>query len=399
MLAEEKWEHAGDLLPAYVNQTLDVPRMAAVHEHLASCSLCADARAEWDAIGSAARAAAATMPAPSRGLLDRVWLKIEQGSDPGERVTRWSDWLAGWLQGRGRRLALPVGAGMLAAAVAGILVFGLGGLRTDRLLNPFEPRQSASAPATLEPLSSLSQLSDYGTVSDSGEPRPQWVADAATAAALSGMNVLTPATLPARISSPPSYSVVSGSRTTFTFSVEKARAAAEAQGKTLPPLPADIDGTTLEVTMHSAVLAVYGRDATGNGQASADGPLGPAVAPELIVGQVMAPSVTSTGASASRIEQYLLSQPGISPELAAALKALGDPSAGAGTVALTMLPIPVQGMSAAAHSVPIQGVSGLAIGDSTGLGGVVLWQKTGIVYVVAGALSEKDLVSVADSLH
>src|SRR5579884_3336226 len=78
MIAVEKWEHAGDLLPAYVNQTLDGPQAAAVRGHLASCPRCAAELAEWDAIGDAARGAAAAITAPSRGLLDRVWLAIEQ---------------------------------------------------------------------------------------------------------------------------------------------------------------------------------------------------------------------------------------------------------------------------------------------------------------------------------
>jgi hypothetical protein len=49
--------------------------------------------------------------------------------------------------------------------------------------------------------------------------------------------------------------------------------------------------------------------------------------------------------------------------------------------------------------VRIAGVDGLAVGDSTGIGSIVIWQRDGIVHAVAGALTEDEVLSVADSLH
>jgi hypothetical protein len=95
--------------------------------------------------------------------------------------------------------------------------------------------------------------------------------------------------------------------------------------------------------------------------------------------------------SAAELEQYLLAQPGISPDLAAAIKAIGDPT--------SALPIPVPVNKASAHSISVQGVQGLAVADSTGLGGGLVWIKNGTIYGVAGTYTESQLIAFANSLH
>ena len=47
----------------------------------------------------------------------------------------------------------------------------------------------------------------------------------------------------------------------------------------------------------------------------------------------------------------------------------------------------------------VHGVSGLFVGDSTGLGSAVLWQQNGLVYVVGGTLTEAEVLAVANSLR
>jgi hypothetical protein len=51
------------------------------------------------------------------------------------------------------------------------------------------------------------------------------------------------------------------------------------------------------------------------------------------------------------------------------------------------------------HSVQVQGVPGYAVGDNTGLGSGVIWEKGGIIYGVAGTLSQDAVLSVANSLR
>ena len=102
------------------------------------------------------------------------------------------------------------------------------------------------------------------------------------------------------------------------------------------------------------------------------------------------PTVSSTGASAAQIEQYLLAQPGVPAALAAEIRAIGDPS--------TTLPIPIPVSLASAQQVSIDGAPGLLIGDQTGAGSLVLWQQGGVVHAVAGSLSSDQVMKVADQI-
>src|ERR671933_33338 len=113
--------------------------------------------------------------------------------------------------------------------------------------------------------------------------------------------------------------------------------------------------------------------------------------PSLVVAEAAQPRITSTGATAREIEDYLLAQPGVSPQLAAEIKAIGDPT--------TALPIPVPVERATAQTVQVQGTSGLAVGDNTGIGSGVIWEKDGVVYGVAGALPESQILAIANSLQ
>jgi hypothetical protein len=104
-----------------------------------------------------------------------------------------------------------------------------------------------------------------------------------------------------------------------------------------------------------------------------------------------APRVTSTGASLDTLERYLLSLPNVSPDLAAQIRALGDVE--------NTVPVPVMIDKQTARSVSVHGSNGLAIGDNTGLGAGVVWQKNGIIYVVAGPMSMDEVTSIADGLR
>ena len=106
--------------------------------------------------------------------------------------------------------------------------------------------------------------------------------------------------------------------------------------------------------------------------------------------QAPAPRVYSTGASVRDIIDYLLVQPGVSPSLAAQIRAIGDPS--------TTLPIPIPVDREQAQTVWIGGSPALAVGDETGVGAVVIWERAGMVYGVAGPLRESELLAVANSL-
>ena len=91
------------------------------------------------------------------------------------------------------------------------------------------------------------------------------------------------------------------------------------------------------------------------------------------------------------MQQYLLAQPGISPELANAVRALGDPT--------TTWPIPIPLGKLNTHSVTVQDVRGTVFADTSGFAVGVMWLKGGIIYAVGAPLSEQEVLRVANSLR
>ena len=99
--------------------------------------------------------------------------------------------------------------------------------------------------------------------------------------------------------------------------------------------------------------------------------------------------MTSTGASARQLEDYLLSQPGVPADIAAQVRAIQDPTS-------TLL-VPVPSGLATSRTVRVQGVDGLLV--DAGIGAGVVWQKGGIIYAVLGQLTPDQILQIAASLH
>jgi hypothetical protein len=294
-----------------------------------------------------------------------------------------------------RRVAVNIWIRGLAAAATVALVATLltvSGL-AETILTIFEPKQLVAVPITSTDLNSAASFGAYGTLTWTEQPRPYDVPDVRTAARESGMTVLTPGNLPQGVGAP-RYGVMPKTTATFTFSAAKTTQAAAAQKRTPPPMPANIDGSKLFITGGPAVVAFYD---DGTGAIGASGATGASGAspfsgmPKLIVAQGRPPVVQSDGVTVDQLQSYLLAQPGISPQLAAQIRAIKDPS--------STLPVPIPVDMATSKKVTVQGVDGIFVGDSTGLGSAVIWQKDGIVYGVAGTLTEQQVLAVANSLH
>lgn len=288
----------------------------------------------------------------------------------------------------GRRLVKPLGGVLAAAAIVGALSLTPAGSLAQGFLTIFQPTQFVAVPVTtsdLQGLRSLRDLGQFGTVTQYTHAGQQSVTSAAQAASATGLTVLTPASLPVGTPSNATYMVIGQSTGSFTFSAAKARAYAASSGKTLTPMPASLDGSTLQLSIGPVVAATYGGNLDNGGSSDVRS------LPTLLIAEAAMPHISSTGASVTEMRDYLLQQPGVSPQLAAEIRAIGDPS--------TTLPIPIPVDRATAQSVQVQGVSGLAVGDNTGLGSGVIWQNKGVVYGVAGALPMSQVLSIANSLH
>lgn len=282
-----------------------------------------------------------------------------------------------------------------AAAAAIILVasgLALSGA-ADSILKIFEPKSVVAVPLTQGDLNTLGQacaglelnqcLGAYGTFTWDTPPQPKEVPTLAAASSAAGFSVKTPSSLPTGVTGQPRYGVINKSSATFTFSADATQRTAAKQNRTIPPLPAKIDGSKLFITGGPAVVQIWGAP-------SSSSPNSTSGMPTLVVGQAKSPVVSSDGVTVAELQGYLLSQPGISPQLAAAIRAISDPA--------STLPVPVPAELAVSHQVTVQGTSGLFIGDNTGIASAIVWQKDGMMFEVIGSLTEQQALEVANSM-
>jgi hypothetical protein len=360
---------------------------AAEQAHLAGCAECrarfADLQA--DAQFAATLFAAPVRPANITAALARVRAQVQPAPAPAETNRRGRDHtvrrIPMYAATQRRRLASPLGAFALAAAVIGGVALSPAASLAGGFLTIFEPKVIVAVPVTTSELQSLPNLSAYGTMSGGRGTHAIQASSASQAAALAGTSLRVPGWLPAGVPSTVSYQVLPASTATFTFSAARVRASAAATGKPLPPMPPSLDGSSIRATVGPVVVATYGSNTLSMKHA----------VPDLVIAQAPAPSMASTGASVQQILNYILLQPGISPALVSEIKAIGDPT--------STLPIPIPIDFATAQPVRVNGVSGLAIGDNTRVGSGVVWEQDGMVYAVAGGMSESDVLAVARSLH
>jgi hypothetical protein len=290
-----------------------------------------------------------------------------------------------WLQG----LAAAAGVVIVASALT------LSGV-AESVLKIFEPKSVVAVPLTQGDLNYLGQacvglnlqecLGAYGTFEWTAPPQPKEVTSRSQASAQAGFTALAPTSLPSSVTGDPRFGVINRSTATFTFSADSTQQTAARQSRTAPPLPANIDGSKLFITGGPAVVQIWGAP-TGTPAASGGSP----DVPTLIVGQAKAPTVSSDRVTVDELLSYLLSQPGISPQLAAAIRAIGDPS--------STLPVPVPAERAVSHPVTVQGVQGLFVGDNTGIAGAVIWQKDGMMFEVIGSFTESQALAIANSMR
>jgi len=283
----------------------------------------------------------------------------------------------------------PMFAGLAAAAVLVALVV----TAFAEVLPLFQPKTVEPVPVTVADLQSLSALSEYGTLTWTTQPNPQIVLSAADAEKIaSGMKAPATTYLPKTVSSTITYAAMPKAVAVFTFDAAKAADATAKTGKSLPKLPKGIDGAKLTVTVGPAVLEVFGNLKAGS---SANGSVNDINLPQLIIARSSAPVVTSTQVSAADLENYVLSLPGISPQLAATVRGIKDPST------TLLIPVPVEYGSSSKVKVKVSSgktVDGVALGDNTGLGSAVIWIN-GDVFVVAGSVKQSDVLKIAEGLR
>jgi hypothetical protein len=304
----------------------------------------------------------------------------------------------------GRR-SLRAGA-ILAVVAATMGTLAATGVASE-IIKVFQPESFVAVPIDITSLGSLPDLTGYGSVRVLQSPQGATASSLADAASTSGLHLLGAGKLPSEIKGQPQFHVLSAGSASFTFSKATASASADKLGKQLPALPAKLDGSTLTLNGGPVVVETVGSlrsfggmslpsggagDAAGAGEQGHPGLFGGLNGiPQLVIVQMKAPVLYSDGPSVAQYEDALLSMPGVPASLASQVRSLGDLS--------STLPIPIPTSLASAHSADINGAPGLVIGDTTGIASGVIWQSHGLVYVVAGSLTDRQVVAIARSMH
>ncbi len=177
------------------------------------------------------------------------------------------------------------------------------------------PTSVTPVAVTVADMQALSELSEYGTISWTTKPQVQLLTSSDQATSAVGVSLPKVNYVPSSISSTVTYIAVSQAVATFTFSADKAAAAATKRGKTLPKMPKGMDGATITMTLGPALATVYGNLK----QPAAGEDITQANVPQLVIAKSVTPTVSSTQVSAKDFADYLLEQPGISPTLADAI--------------------------------------------------------------------------------
>jgi hypothetical protein len=340
---------------------------------------CAECQAQFQSVAGTARAATALLqttafePQPAPALSSMRQRLAEEAGRP-------SSWYVRWLDRNAFRLR-PLATPAIALAIAAVMLTGVAATGVAaRLVRVFEPGQVVGVQVSPSAISSANLRLDYGQVKWlPAPPQAQQVTDAATAGSVSGLPVLTPASLPTGVTGIPTYGVISHATGSLTFDAARLAASARQHGISVKAMPANINGSTLVVNGGPALIEVWGLS-SGRSEAQF---------PTLVIAQTRVPTVDSTGASTDDLENYLLSQPGVPPELAAQVKAIKDPS--------TTLPIPIPQGLATSQAVQVNGVQGLLIKAVLGAG--VVWVKNGVIYAVGGQLTPDQVLAIATALH
>ena len=164
----------------------------------------------------------------------------------------------------------------------------------------------------------------------------------------------------------------------FTFDQAKAQAYVRATGRSDRVLPARFDGASLVIGVPSAVLLQY-QDASN--------------LPGLMVGQAGQLTATAEGGvTLDELREFLLTLPGLSPQTVRRLRAIDDWR--------STLPLPVPASRTEWKETAIAGGQGVVLSDLDARAlSAAVWQRDGRVYGVAGPLTTKELLRVAESLQ
>ena len=340
-------------------------------EHVAGCPQCLGGLAEMREDAAVVDAALATEGADVD--VTAAWRRLSTAAPATGPARAAARAAAPARAGRSRAvLRRPV----VAALAVALVLTGAGTAAAGGWLQIFRTEQIAPLSLSTADLVALPDLSAYGDVAVTREADVHPVADAADAAAETGLDVPRVAALPRGVSGEPVYQVGGKVSATFTFSADRAARAAAETGKTLPTPPAGLDGSHVRLVAGPGSAQVWSSSAG---------------APALVVGRAVAPTAFSSGVPFATVRDYLLSLPGLPADVAAQLRTFtGDGST---------LPLPVPADQVTTSSAQVDGRSATVLTSRDRTMAAVVWVDDGVVTAVAGSLDADEVLSVARDLR
>jgi len=237
------------------------------------------------------------------------------------------------------------------------------------------------ATITIDPSTIPSAKGDptaFGSLTIGQMPSVTAVSSFQEAQALVGFPIRDPKSLPAGMTSPSKIGVSKEGRFSYTVDLQKAREYLAGLGVAVNNLPAGLDGAMIKLTIPAQVVANYG-SAGGTG-------------PSLVLTQGHSPVIeTPPGLDVNQLRSQILALPGLPPELVSQLQSLQDWQNTA------VIPLPKQGGTSQEVSVD-GGLKGLLLQGTGTDGQALLWERSGIIYGLAGNVTLEQLTAAANSL-
>jgi len=367
--------------------------------HLAECPACR-ARLEQIQTGAARVASLMARLEPSPTTMDvavayrRLRTRVAIGSPSLKGAS-----LMNRLFGAPRRAAVSVaGVALVAVMVATALLSPVGTL-ADNLLSQFRVHQFAAITIPMDMVQQYAGLSKSLTPQDVQQLQTEFqglgsltstltqhsatpVASLADAKSHMGGNLAVPSKLPQAFSGvqPKIYTGDAGTAS-YTMDVAKIQAALQKMSLTVEGLPDPATTPKVTFSLDIPASAVFDYQSGTN---------------HLVVGQMVSPTLNiPSTVDVNGLRDTVLSIPGLPADLVAQIRSVND------WTHTLIVPIP-SGFTSSQTTV--NGSAALLItGQATGANGqggsAVLWQKNGMLYIVAGqGLSGSDVMSVAQSM-
>ncbi|WP_066361834.1 hypothetical protein [Herbidospora mongoliensis] len=317
-------------------------------DHIAHCPTCQEG---LDMARDDAAFAATALETEFPVDVDTAWTRFSTAA-PRPRIRVVSRWRS--------RLRSPV----VAIAGAAVLLTGAGAAAAADWLQIFQAERIAPVTAPQAELAKLPELEEFGDLR---------ITDVISVRPIETAELRLPRELPRGVAGDPKYFVIDKAGGTFTFSAAKTAQTAQKAGATAPPAPPGLEGSQFKLSAGPGFAAVWASEQE---------------IPALVVAQVKAPTVFSSGVPFATVRDYLTSLTFIPDDVAAQLRAFS----GGGTLPL------FSAIEEKQTTVTDVGGHPATLATTGGMNSVV-WVEDGVVNAVGGSLTADEVLTVARELR